>query len=114
MHNGQISGFQAIKRRALASLSDELFLFPQGHTDSEIAFTVFLNHLREPKRAGAFDYRELREAMLATIRSFNAWAREASVEEVSIGHLPSSYPQSNALLLIRRLFSLTISFHSPA
>jgi predicted glutamine amidotransferase len=35
MHNGAIAEFTRIKRRLQASLSDELFNFPQGSTDSE-------------------------------------------------------------------------------
>ncbi|KAK0556899.1 glutamine amidotransferase subunit [Tilletia horrida] len=81
MHNGQISSFHLIKRRVLASLPDELFLLPQGHTDSEYAFAVFLSHLRDPERRGAFSWTELRDAMLATIRDFNRWAKEAGVAE---------------------------------
>ncbi|KAE8224672.1 hypothetical protein CF319_g2481 [Tilletia indica] len=83
MHNGQISSFHLIKRRVLASLPDELFLLPQGHTDSEYAFAVFLSHLKEPC-AGSFTWMELRDAMLATIRDFNRWAREAGVQEPSL------------------------------
>ncbi|KAK0530292.1 glutamine amidotransferase subunit [Tilletia horrida] len=84
MHNGQISSFHLIKRRVLASLPDELFLLPQGHTDSEYAFAVFLSHLRDPERRGAFSWTELRDAMLATIRDFNRWAKEAGVAEPSL------------------------------
>ncbi|KAK0569254.1 glutamine amidotransferase subunit [Tilletia horrida] len=83
MHNGQISSFHLIKRRVLASLPDELFLLPQGHTDSEYAFAVFLSHLRNPN-APSFAWTELRDAMLATIRDFNRWAKEAGVQEPSL------------------------------
>ncbi|KDN52432.1 N-terminal nucleophile aminohydrolase, partial [Tilletiaria anomala UBC 951] len=84
MHNGQISSFSRVKRRLLAALPEELFLYPQGHTDSELAFCVFLSHLRDPLRCGTFAWRELREAMLATIADFNAWAKEAGVQEPSL------------------------------
>lgn len=43
MHNGEISQFPRIKRGLQALLSEELFLFPQGHTDSEWAFALFLS-----------------------------------------------------------------------
>jgi glutamine amidotransferase len=43
MHNGSISDFHLIKRKLQASLSDELFAVPQGNTDSEWAFALFLS-----------------------------------------------------------------------
>ena len=82
MHNGQISGFPRIKRRLLAALPEELFLYPQGHTDSEFAFAVFLSHLKDPSSQAPLDYREMQSAMLATIQDFNGWAKQAGVEEV--------------------------------
>ncbi|EPQ29788.1 uncharacterized protein PFL1_02461 [Pseudozyma flocculosa PF-1] len=84
MHNGQISGFSRIKRRVLTSLPEPLFLFPQGHTDSEFAFAVFLSHLDDPLKKEQFSYKELRDAMLATIGDFNQWAKEAGVKEPSL------------------------------
>lgn len=84
MHNGQISEFSKIKRKVLASLPEPLFLFPQGHTDSEFAFAVFLSHLGNPLQTEPFSYKELRDAMLATIHDFNTWAREAGIREPSL------------------------------
>ncbi|KAN0060427.1 glutamine amidotransferase subunit [Thecaphora frezii] len=84
MHNGQISGFSKIKRRVLDSLPEPLFLFPQGHTDSEFAFAVFLSHLADPLQKAEFNYKELKQAMLATIRDFNQWAKGADVKEPSL------------------------------
>ncbi len=84
MHNGQISDFSRIKRRVLAALPEPLFLFPQGHTDSEFAFAVFLSHLGDPLQTDPFSYKELRDAMLATIRDFNAWASQAGIREPSL------------------------------
>lgn len=43
MHNGGIADFHLIKRKLQASLSDELFAVPQGNTDSEWAFALFLS-----------------------------------------------------------------------
>ncbi|ELU43118.1 phosphoprotein phosphatase [Rhizoctonia solani AG-1 IA] len=43
MHNGSIADFHLIKRKLQASLSDELFAVPQGNTDSEWAFALFLS-----------------------------------------------------------------------
>jgi predicted glutamine amidotransferase len=43
MHNGGIADFHLIKRKLQASLPDELFSVPQGNTDSEWAFALFLS-----------------------------------------------------------------------
>lgn len=84
MHNGQISEFSRIKRKVLESLPEELFLFPQGHTDSEFAFAVFLSHLATPTQTEPFSYKELKSAMLATISDFNAWSKAAGIREPSL------------------------------
>jgi glutamine amidotransferase len=43
MHNGGIAEFDKIKRKLQNCLSEELFLFVQGNTDSEWAFALFLS-----------------------------------------------------------------------
>lgn len=89
MHNGQISQFSKIKRRLLAALPEPLFLWPQGHTDSEFAFMLFLSHLNNPTSMEEFSYKELKDAMLSTIRDLNLWSQEAGIEEVrAVRHLP--------------------------
>ncbi|TYR33080.1 class II glutamine amidotransferase [Mesorhizobium microcysteis] len=42
MHNGQIGGFEAIRRRLEESLSDELYAGLHGATDSELFFFLML------------------------------------------------------------------------
>ncbi|PWN29605.1 N-terminal nucleophile aminohydrolase [Jaminaea rosea] len=84
MHNGQISSFGLLKRTLLASLDDELLNFPQGQTDSEWAFALFLSHLDRPGREETFAWGELKGAMERTIADLNRWAREKGVEEPSL------------------------------
>ncbi|WFD44445.1 glutamine amidotransferase subunit [Malassezia psittaci] len=84
MHNGQISKFSKIKRRLLAALPERLFLWPQGHTDSEWAFALFLSHLENPESTNEFGHKKLKEAMLKTIQDLNLWSREAGIEEPSL------------------------------
>ncbi len=108
MHNGQISEFGKMKRKVMteALVEEELFLFPQGHTDSEYAFCVFLHHLlgirkeQQEQEKGtapgsssgvelllqkeAFAWRDLRDAMLRTIASFNRWSKEVQASEPSL------------------------------
>lgn len=54
MHNGEISEFHRIKRALQAELTEDLFLYPTGHTDSEWAFALFLSKVslqRSPRNA---------------------------------------------------------------
>jgi glutamine amidotransferase len=47
MHNGDINGFQEIKREIRESLSDDLYNMIEGDTDSEHFFALFLTELRK-------------------------------------------------------------------
>lgn len=49
MHNGIIPNFSKIKRRLLSLLSDELFLWVKGQTDSEHIFALLMQHIRNLK-----------------------------------------------------------------
>ncbi|CDZ97042.1 Glucosamine 6-phosphate synthetases, contain amidotransferase and phosphosugar isomerase domains [Phaffia rhodozyma] len=102
MHNGGIASFHLIKRRLQQSLPENLFLFPQGTTDSEWAFALFLSFLpqdllfpegsdvpggkcNKSKRAqGRFSTRLLQEAMLKTIRKLNEWTKQVGATEPSL------------------------------
>ncbi|KAF9504147.1 hypothetical protein BS47DRAFT_1355537 [Hydnum rufescens UP504] len=83
MHNGGIAEFDKIKRKLQASLSDELFLVPQGNTDSEWAFALYLSKLPDV-HAREFSPAVLRDAVLETIRHLNELAREANITEPSL------------------------------
>lgn len=47
MHNGDLGGFQTLRRRLLRDLSDEAFSSIEGSTDSEHLFAILLDHLRD-------------------------------------------------------------------
>lgn len=55
MHNGQIGGFEKIRRRLEGSISDELYELRQGTTDSELFFLLMLDEGldADPQRAVA-------------------------------------------------------------
>ncbi|KAJ2785137.1 glutamine amidotransferase subunit [Coemansia javaensis] len=84
MHNGNIAGFERIKRRLQNALRDEMYHSIQGTTDSEHAFALFLNMLDRPGERAEFSYAELRRAMLRTIAQLNEWLDEAGVEDISL------------------------------
>ena len=47
MHNGHLEGFKQIRRRLLASLSDDSFSIIRGSTDTEHLFALLLDRLAE-------------------------------------------------------------------
>ncbi|EJD04100.1 N-terminal nucleophile aminohydrolase [Fomitiporia mediterranea MF3/22] len=83
MHNGGITEFSRIKRRLQSTLSDEIFNVPNGNTDSEWAFALFLSKLPDAN-AKSFTPSVLRQAMLETIATLNGFAREYSITEPSL------------------------------
>jgi len=86
MHNGHIAGFKTFKRELQSLLSDEFFHFPQGNTDSEWAFALFLNELSkvaDPK-SGSFPYTLLKETMLQTIKQIRELCNQAGISEPSL------------------------------
>jgi len=52
MHNGGLPGFSRIKRKLLSLLSDDLFLWIQGQTDSEHFFALLMQHVNEMRGSG--------------------------------------------------------------
>eukprot|EP01119_Soliformovum_irregulare_P011435 TRINITY_DN2859_c0_g1_i1.p1 TRINITY_DN2859_c0_g1~~TRINITY_DN2859_c0_g1_i1.p1 ORF type:complete len:1228 (-),score=417.22 TRINITY_DN2859_c0_g1_i1:56-3739(-) len=67
MHNGGIGKYDKISRLARESLSDELFAWVQGTTDSEMTFALFLNQIESPKTA-ILTPQQLRQKVVETIR----------------------------------------------
>lgn len=52
MHNGSIPQFKLIKRKLLALLNDEIFLWIKGQTDSEYVFALLMQHIFEMTGTG--------------------------------------------------------------
>lgn len=87
MHNGGIAGFERIKRSLQALLPEAIYLIPQGNTDSEWAFALFLSildPLASIDSTTPFPHTILRQAMLNTISTLNALARSAGITEPSL------------------------------
>jgi len=85
MHNGGIAEFERIKRRLQSLLPDEIFAVPQGNTDSEWAFALFLSLLPTTTTANdTFTPHVLRQAMLDTIKTLNSLTRNAGIAEPSL------------------------------
>ena len=87
MHNGGIGCFKQIKRKLALSVNEQWFTLVQGSTDSEWAFTVFLDCLdkaghhpdTEPGKGG-FGHTVLRKALLKTIERINSLIKEVTGE----------------------------------
>jgi predicted glutamine amidotransferase len=52
MHNGQIGGFQHLKRHIRNELDDEMYNWIKGQTDSEHLFALFLHFWNKESRQG--------------------------------------------------------------
>ncbi|KAG8815298.1 hypothetical protein FRC17_000751 [Serendipita sp. 399] len=90
MHNGGIASFEVLKRSLQALLPDDIFSIPQGNTDSEWAFALFLSILAKhihPKPLLSPDpipHLVLRQAMLDTIHQLNTLAQKHGITEPSL------------------------------
>lgn len=88
MHNGSICHFKKIKRRLQQCLSDDLFLWIRGQTDSEHLFALLIQNLSELPRAAGEDFGtgDLVEAFKRTF----AMIEEMKVE-ADIAHRASTF-----------------------
>ncbi|KAG8815244.1 hypothetical protein FRC18_001598 [Serendipita sp. 400] len=90
MHNGGIESFDVLKRSLQALLPDDIFSIPQGNTDSEWAFALFLSILSShihPKPLLSPDpipHLVLRRAMLDTIQTLNSLAKKHGITDPSL------------------------------
>lgn len=80
MHNGNISGFNHIKRKMGIHIKEEYFLMIQGATDSEWTFALFLDTVDklgyDPKR-GSIPAKVMRQALEITLAYIKDWTKEA-------------------------------------
>jgi len=79
MHNGDIPGRARLTRQVGEVADDALLASIRGHTDSELAFTLFLTHLGGSLTAEP-SVEELATAMEATLSEISAWHRESGEE----------------------------------
>lgn len=66
MHNGEVEGFHFIKRYLRRLLSDDIYDWIRGQTDSEHLFALFLEQMRRQK--GAYTAETMAEALEETVR----------------------------------------------
>lgn len=107
MHNGGIDHFPLIKRRLLSLLSDDLFLWIKGQTDSEHIFALLMQYLREirAERRRPLTSEEVADAFSQTFRAIDELK-----ETAGIGQEPSAY---NMMITDgERIFGTRYSSHS--
>lgn len=90
MHNGNIGGWEYVKRRLSSSVGDRWFMGVQGSTDSEWAFALFLDSMEklghDPKAQpgeNGFGHRNIRQALLKTIEIINKLTSEIPEQYIS-------------------------------
>lgn len=80
MHNGGVENFNRIKRRLRESLSDELYNWIKGQTDSEHLFACLLNHLY-PEKKLPVNAEAVMEAFERTFSELKAVMEEQKIYE---------------------------------
>lgn len=79
MHNGGIGGFPKLKRQIRRKLSDEIYDWIRGQTDSEHLFALFLENLKN--RDGNPSADEMAQTLQATIAEIQKMKSESGVTE---------------------------------
>jgi predicted glutamine amidotransferase len=87
MHNGSVPQFPKIKRRLLSLLSDELFLWVKGQTDSEHIFALLMQHISDLRgSAPAATAEQMKQGFQQTFDVV-----EDLKQEAGIGHEVSTF-----------------------
>ena len=82
MHNGSIPKFQLIRRRLLALLDDEIFLWIKGQTDSEHIFALLMQHIVEMRGSGpSLTESEIQQCFQKTFDVIQQLKTEAGIGE---------------------------------
>jgi predicted glutamine amidotransferase len=79
MHNGSIEGFDKIKRTIRRRLSDDVYSWIRGQTDSEHFFAIFIE---EMKVLGSdYSLADMAKALERAINTVEALKRDAGIED---------------------------------
>jgi len=97
MHNGSIDGFAKIKRALRRGLSDEMYAWIHGETDSEHFFALFLDILG-PK-GEHYTLADMADAMSATVAAVEAMKVAAGITDAT--YLNMVVTNGNDLLATR-------------
>ena len=81
MHNGTVGGFRSIARILKSALSDDVYHWIQGSTDSELVFAIFLDHYERSTTENSPE--RIIDALTSTIARVEAVCRDEGVKEPS-------------------------------
>jgi len=81
MHNGGIGGFSQIKREIRHDLSDEVYNWLRGQTDSEHFFAIFLDRII--KKKGKHTAKDMVTAMRDTIKYVGSLKKKRKIKETT-------------------------------
>ena len=84
-HDGTVEAFRDVKARLFDALPDFLRRNVEGDTDSELAFMLFLKHLRDGGHLDDLDVeaRAVGHALALATRDLETWSREAGATRPS-------------------------------
>lgn len=77
MHNGTVFGFEKIRRLLRRGLSDEVYNFIKGNTDTEHIFALFIDLIKSIKNPTA---EQLAEALMGAIRKIETLKDQVGLE----------------------------------
>lgn len=103
MHNGGIGGFQKLKRQIRRKLSDEIYDWIRGQTDSEHLFALILENLKN--RDGKPTAVELAAALEATVREIQAMKASAGIGEAC--YINCALTDGNVIVVLRYVSDLS-------
>jgi glutamine amidotransferase len=78
-HNGGVENFERIKRPIKTLLSDDLYLWVKGQTDSEHLFALFLHYLKQKRSDYTAD--DVADSFQEMIHTMNKLMQEHGIEE---------------------------------
>lgn len=81
MHNGSIEGFDQIKRQMRRSLSDEIYGWVHGQTDSEHFFAFFLDRMRQ--KGDDYEIADIADALHDAIDEVEALKRQHKIKDAT-------------------------------
>jgi glutamine amidotransferase len=81
MHNGDAPEFKRLKRSIMNELSEEMFNWIQGQTDTEHLFALFLNELNKRLENEALTADLMADAMQSMINTLERIIKEQGIEE---------------------------------
>jgi glutamine amidotransferase len=112
MHNGHVSGFNRIRRKLAEHMKDEYLNIIQGGTDSEWAFSLYLDCLDKlgydpTAPAGTIPSEVLRKALLQMLAYLRDWTNEANPPDADPSLLNCAITDGHSVVVSRYVTSST-------